>query len=166
MNPVKPTFHELLRDPVLALAFGFGTGLAPRAPGTFGTLVALPVFWLLSDQPLWLYLAVTLAISVSGIWICGYASAKLGVHDHGGIVWDELAGCLIAFIPLLLLPSPWPLWVGLMLGFGLFRLFDIAKPWPISWLDARVGGGGGIMVDDLLAGVDAALVLGLLLYFG
>ncbi len=100
-----------------------------------------------------MYLGLTLAVSVAGIWICRRASRQLGVHDHPGIVWDEFAGLLITMLPA---PSAWP-WV--LIGFGLFRLFDIWKPWPIRWADRRVKGGTGIMLDDVMAGVIAALVL-------
>lgn len=148
-----------LRNPVHLLAFGFGSGLAPRAPGTWGTLAAVPLWWALAQTPLWCYLAVTLAVCVAGVWICGRTSRDLGVHDHGGIVWDEIAGFLVTMIAA---PVSWP---AVLAGFALFRLFDIVKPWPIGWLDARVGGGAGIMVDDLLAGVYALVLLQLFLRF-
>lgn len=144
------------RDPVLWLAFGFGTGLARFAPGTFGTLPGVGLAALLGllatamGVPLPLVVLVALIILIPiGIWLCGAASHRLGVHDHGGIVFDEIVGVLI---PFLLVPvTPWTL----VLAFLWFRLFDIAKPWPIRWLDRHVRGGWGIMVDDLLAGVFA-----------
>ena len=147
------------RDPVHFLAFGFGSGLARKAPGTFGTLAAIPLYLLLAGLPLAGYtLAVALAFLL-GIWLCGRASADLGVHDHPGIVWDEFVGLWVA---LWAVPLDW-LW--LLLGFGLFRLFDILKPWPIGPLDRRVSGGFGIMIDDIVAGLMACACLHLLLWW-
>ncbi|QFY88366.1 phosphatidylglycerophosphatase A [Magnetovirga frankeli] len=149
-----------LRNPLHLLAFGFGSGLAPKAPGTFGTLAAIPFLLLLSLLPLGLYLlALALGLAL-GVWVCGRTSSDLGVHDHGGIVWDEFVGLWISFIAV-------PIgWQSLLLGFILFRLFDILKPWPIGWLDRRVAGGLGIMLDDVLAGVYAWCVLLLLGFVG
>ncbi len=144
---------RVFKDPVLWLAFGFGAGLAPRAPGTAGTLAAVPLYLWFSHSVPAVYLALTLAVAVAGIWICGAASARLGVHDHPGIVWDEIAGYLVTMIPA---PDGWE-WV--LAGFVLFRLFDIWKPWPISLADRKLEGGLGIMLDDLLAGGLAALIL-------
>jgi phosphatidylglycerophosphatase A len=141
------------------LALGFGSGLAPKAPGTFGTLAAVPLVALL----LWLgnsyLLAFVLAGSVLGVYLCGQTARDVGEHDHGAIVWDEIIGFGIT---MLWLPLHWQ---TLVLGFVLFRLFDIVKPWPISWLDKRLHGGLGIMLDDILAGVAALLLLHLLLPF-
>ncbi len=142
-----------LANPVHLLALGFGSGLAPKAPGTFGTLAAIPIYLLIAGLPLAAYLLLTLIACVAGIWICGRAARDFGVHDHPAIVWDEIAGFLITMIAA---PAGF---VWLVLGFLLFRLFDILKPWPIGWLDRRVGGGTGIMIDDIVAGVFAALVL-------
>ncbi|MBF0254870.1 MAG: phosphatidylglycerophosphatase A [Gammaproteobacteria bacterium] len=145
-----------LGNPLHLLAFGFGSGLAPKAPGTFGTLAAIPLLLLLSLLPLSGYL-LALALSFAlGIWFCERTSRDLGVHDHGGIVWDEFVGLFVTFIAV---PISWQ---SLLLGFVLFRLFDILKPWPIGWLDRQVQGGLGIMLDDLLAGVYAWLILLLL----
>ena len=138
------------------LAFGFGSGLSQKAPGTMGTLAAIPLWWLLAQLPLSTYLVVVLVAAVAGILICGRAADRLGVHDHGGIVWDEFVGFWIAMAAL---PVTWQ---SLILGFVLFRLFDILKPWPISWLDRRVSGGFGIMIDDVIAGIAAAGVITLL----
>ena len=144
---------QVFRSPVLLLGFGFGAGLAPRAPGTVGTLAAIPLYLALSHFSLGVYLALVIGISLAGIWICQRAADRLGVHDHPGIVWDEFAGFLVTMTPA---PVSW-LWT--LVGFGLFRLFDIWKPWPISWVDRHCKGGLGIMLDDLLAGGFAALVL-------
>ncbi len=155
MNPT--TKH--LRQPVHALALGFGSGLAPKAPGTFGTLAALPLYWLLSGLPLAAYIAVVVVAAVVGVWICDRSAKDLGVHDHPAIVWDEFVGFWITMIA-----APVS-WVSVILGFALFRLFDVLKPWPISWLDKHVSGGLGIMVDDILAGVIACGCLHVCLAF-
>lgn len=147
-----------MKNPVHFLAFGFGSGLAPKAPGTFGTLAALPVWWLAAQLPLWGYVVVLLAVIAVGPYLCGRTAEDLGVHDHGGIVWDEIAGFLVT---MLLVPVSW---YTALAGFLLFRLFDIAKPWPIGWLDRQVEGGTGIMVDDLVAGLYALGCLHLLLW--
>lgn len=146
---------QILRDPLLLLAFGFGSGLAKKAPGTFGTLVAVPICLLLEPMGLTVYSLVTLVAVLAGIYICDQAAKKLQVHDFGGIVWDEVAGLMITLwgVPLT--------WQNLLLGFALFRLFDIVKPWPIRWLDRHVQGGFGIMIDDVLAGLMAAVFLSL-----
>jgi phosphatidylglycerophosphatase A len=147
------TARQILRDPLLFLAFGFGSGLSRYMPGTLGSLAALPLFYLLHNQPSWLYGFDTLFCMIAGVWICARAAQKLGEHDYGGIVWDEVVGMLIT-----LYGCDWA-WPQVVLGFVWFRLFDILKPWPIRWLDRRVPGGLGIMLDDVLAGVLAALAL-------
>lgn len=139
--------------PTHLLAFGFGAGCSPKAPGTMGTLVAVAIYLPLSHLALPVYAAVLGLVIAAGIWLCDSATRDLGVHDHPGIVWDEIAGFLLTMLGA---PAGWP-W--LVAGFVLFRLFDIWKPWPIGWLDRRVGGGLGIMLDDLVAGAFAALCL-------
>ncbi|WP_158769204.1 phosphatidylglycerophosphatase A [Paraglaciecola sp. L1A13] len=150
-----------LANPVHFLALGFGSGLAPKAPGTFGTIAAIPLVCLLAySTSLSGYLLVTLVASIVGIWLCGKTAKDMMVHDDSSIVWDEIAGLLITMIAV-------PLsWQTLLLGFVLFRLFDILKPWPISYLDARVHGGFGIMIDDVLAGFFALILMHLTLYCG
>ena len=150
---------EIIRDPVHWLAFGFGSGCSPWAPGTFGTLAAIPVFLLLNGTPLWLYLFITLMMFFIGIWLCGKTTRKLGVHDHSGIVWDEIVGYLVTMIAA---PQGW-LWI--LIGFVLFRFFDILKPWPISVADKRISGGFGIMIDDVIAGFFAFAVLQIIAYY-
>jgi phosphatidylglycerophosphatase A len=147
--------RTVLTDPVHILAFGFGTGLSPVAPGTVGSLVGILFAWLTLDLGLPVQLVIAAAIALSGIWICGESARRIGVHDHGGIVWDEIAGM---YITLLVAP---PTIAGWVLGFALFRAFDIAKPWPIRDLDHRLGGGLGIMLDDLAAALYALILLGL-----
>lgn len=146
----------LLRDPVHLLALGFGAGLSPVAPGTFGTLVALPLAWGLLRLPLGVAVVIVAMLVVGGIRICGESARRLDCHDHPGIVWDEIA----AFAALALVLPPGLIWLGI--GFGLFRLFDIVKPWPIRDLDHRLAGGLGIMLDDLAAAVYAAIAARLL----
>lgn len=143
----------MLRDPRHFLSLGFGSGLAPKAPGTFGTLAALPCWYVLQLLPTASYIVVLLAAFALGVYLCGETAKALGVHDHGGIVWDEFVGLWIA---LFLLPSGW-YWP--LLGFALFRLFDIWKPWPISLLDKNIHGGLGIMIDDVVAGFYAFFVI-------
>jgi phosphatidylglycerophosphatase A len=147
------------RDPIQLAACGFGAGLVPVAPGTFGTLVALPLWWLLQPLALPLYLAVIAVLTLVGIWLCERAARAMGVHDHPAIVWDEIVGYLVTMIAA---PAGW---LPALLGFALFRFFDILKPWPIRVADHKVGGGFGIMLDDLVAGLFAAIVLQLVLYF-
>ncbi len=146
----------LLKNPVHFLSLGFGSGLAPYAPGTFGTLAAIPLYLLLQPLGIGVYLVVTFLAFLVGIWLCGETANALGVHDHSGIVWDEIVGYLITMIAV-------PLnWKWILLGFLLFRLFDIAKPWPIKWVDSKVSGGLGIMLDDVLAGFFALIALHLI----
>jgi len=144
---------RLLLHPVDCLALGFGSGLMPHAPGTAGTLVAIPLYLLLQTLALNLYLPLVIGLFLLGIPICAHTARRLGVHDHPGIVWDEIVGYLVTMT---LAP---PGWVWVAAGFVLFRIFDVIKPWPISWCDRRVHGGFGIMLDDLLAGVMAAAAL-------
>ena len=147
--------RTVMTDPVHFLAFGFGTGLAPFAPGTFGSLPGILLFWLTMDFGLYVQLGVAAAISLAGIWICGESARRIGVHDHGGIVWDEIAGMYLT-----LMVAPFSVF-GWILAFGLFRVMDIVKPWPIRDLDHRIGGGVGIMLDDLAAALYAAILLAL-----
>ncbi len=147
--------RTVLTDPVHFLAFGFGTGLAPFAPGTFGSIPGVILFWLTLEFGLYVQLSVAAALVISGIWISGESARRIGVHDHGGIVWDEIAGMYIT-----LLVAPLNV-IGWILAFVLFRVMDIVKPWPIRDLDHRIGGGVGIMLDDLVAALYAALLLGL-----
>lgn len=154
IGQTRLTAAQIMRDPILFLAFGFGSGLAKKAPGTCGTVAALPVYWLLMqfNSPWW-YGGLTLLLTLLGIWLCDVAAKMLGEHDFGGIVWDEIAGFLITMS---CVPATWQ---NILAGFVLFRLFDIVKPWPIKWIDQKVAGGFGIMLDDVIAGVFAGLCL-------
>jgi len=152
---------QVFGDPVHFFAFGFGAGLAPVAPGTFGTLVAVPIELALRPLGMGVRVTVVLVVCALGVWLCGESARRLGAHDHPGIVWDEIAGYLLA---MLAAPPGWP-WV--IAGFLLFRLFDILKPWPIRELDHGIGGGTGIMLDDIVAGLFAgALILAARAYLG
>lgn len=155
----RPQWRQLSRNPVQFAAFGFGAGLSRKAPGTAGTLAAVPLYFLLLLLPRPWGLCAVVAMALGGIWICGRASRDLGGLDHPGIVWDEIVGFLIAMSAVTFS------WLNLAAGFLLFRLFDIAKPWPISWLDRNVKGGLGIMLDDIAAGIFAGAVLYLINYF-
>ena len=151
MKPVKVEPNWF--NPIHLLAFGLGSGAAPKAPGTWGTLAAVLIYWPLSQLSPEHYLLMLLVTSVMGIYICGQTARDLGVHDHGSIVWDEFVGF---WITMFAAPVGW-VWV--VVGFVLFRFFDIIKPWPISWIDKKITGGVGIMLDDVIAGVMAAVVL-------
>lgn len=152
----KPAFD--LTQPVQFLALGFGSGLAPKAPGTFGTLAAIPVFLLLTmlmPTPLPYAIAV-IVMGFAGIYICGKTADDVGVHDHPAIVWDEFVGF---FITMFMVPVSWQ---SILVGFILFRIFDILKPWPISFIDKNMTGGLGIMFDDVLAGIFALGIMQLI----
>lgn len=145
-----------LKDPVQFLALGFGSGLAPKAPGTFGTLAAVPCFLLMSGLTPLIYAAIVLVVCIAGIYICEKTANDVGVHDHGAIVWDEFAGL---FITMFMVPVSWQ---SVVVGFILFRVFDIAKPWPISIADKKLTGGFGIMFDDILAGLFSLAIMHML----
>lgn len=153
------SISQILKNPTLFLAFGFGFGLVKKAPGTFGTLAAIPVYLLFAQTPFWLYSVLTIIATFVGIKICDDAAKLLGEHDFNGIVWDEIAGYLITmwFVPFS--------WQAVLIGFVLFRFFDILKPFPIKWIDKHVEGGFGIMLDDVLAGIFAGGILLLLSRF-
>ena len=154
-QPLAPT---PFRSPVQFLAFGFGSGLFPKAPGTAGTLVAVPLYLLVSGLNLPAYSLFIVVTALLGIWICDVASRQLGVHDHPGIVWDEFVGY---WITMWAVPVDW---VWIVAGFVVFRVYDIAKPWPVGPLDKKVKGGFGIMIDDVLAGIMACGTLHLALW--
>lgn len=142
-----------LKNPINFLALGLGSGLSPKAPGTAGSLLAVCLYMLFLQQlPLWAFLGIILVAAFAGIAICGYTAKQLGVDDHPAIVWDEFAGQWIALICVVD-------WVSALGAFVLFRIFDIAKPGPIGWLDKKLHSGLGIMADDLLAGIAALLSL-------
>ncbi len=149
----------------LAVATAGGAGYAPKAPGTAGTVVAIPLVVVLYQAGPALFLVATVALVCLGIWAAERTCRLYAAEDVQLIVIDEVAGYLVTLAPFCLGP-PGPSWAHLVVGFGLFRLFDIVKPWPVSWVDRHVHGGVGVMLDDLLAGAYAALVLGLLHWLG
>jgi phosphatidylglycerophosphatase A len=149
----KVNFKELLKRPACFLGLGFGSGLAPIAPGTFGTLAAIPIYLLMQSLSLTLYLVLTTLAFIVGIWICQQSADWLGKEDPSAVVWDEIVGYLITMIAA---PTGW-LWI--VLGFVFFRFFDILKPWPINLADREIHGGLGIMVDDVIAGIFAGILL-------
>ena len=140
------------------VALGFGVGTVPVAPGTIGTIVAIPFYLMIQNAPALWYAAIVLAMFVLGMWICRATERDLGAHDHPAIVWDEIVGYLITMF---LAP---PGWIWVVLGFILFRLFDIWKPFPIRAFEQHTHGGLGIMLDDALAGLYALLSLQALAY--
>jgi phosphatidylglycerophosphatase A len=155
--------RALLATPAGWLACGFGSGLTPVAQGTFGSLAALLPWLLLRQLPLPWYVLVLLSGFAIGVWACDIAGRAIDVDDHRSLVWDEFIGQWIALIPLLLpalLPVSGFQWWMVVAGFALFRLFDVWKPWPIRWMDRHLKGGMGVMVDDVVAGIFAAVVLG------
>ena len=168
MNDKKTLSSEqrraLLSSPAGWIACGFGAGLTVWAQGTFGSLAALlPWLWL---RHLWMpfYIAVVVIAFAVGVWACGVGGRAVGVDDHRSLVWDEFVGQWVALTPLMLptlVPSLWSLRWLVLAGFVLFRLFDVWKPWPIRWMDRHLKGGMGVMVDDVVAGIFAAVVLAL-----
>ncbi len=161
----NPISRISLSNPWHLLATGFGSGLSPVVPGTMGTLASVPFYLLLVQLPLPAYVFVVIAASVIGVKICQVTSDDMKVHDHGSIVWDEFAGFWITMAVVPLFNLPIFDWKWILTGFVLFRFFDMVKPWPIGWLDKRVHGGLGIMVDDLVAGVMSAICLGFVGYW-
>ena len=149
-----PSWRFILRNPLHFLAFGCGAGLFPGAPGTAGTVLAFPLFWYLSPHlaPVE-YMLLIAALFVLGIWICGKTGKDLGIHDHSGIVWDEI----VAFLLVLYFTPDTLLWQAF--AFLLFRIFDVLKPPPIGYFDKTVRGGFGVMLDDLIAACYTLLCL-------
>lgn len=152
----KKVLNKIWRSPIYFLAFGFGTGLSKKAPGTWGTCAGIPLYVLLEHTSSFIYLGLLGCAFLFGVRICQRVSDDLGVDDYPGIVWDEIVGYLVTMFSL-----PFNM-TWMLLGFALFRFFDIIKPQPIRWLDRHIHGGWGIMLDDLLAGIAACAVLHLI----
>ena len=144
---------KVWQDPGYFIAFGFGSGLMPIAPGTWGTLAALPVYLLLTSLSPSVYLLITLGLFLLGVWVSERVTRDLGEEDYSGIVWDEVVGYLLT-----MLGAPVGI-IWMIVGFFLFRFFDILKPYPIRLIDTHVKGGLGVMLDDVLAAVPACLIL-------
>ncbi len=151
--PPASSLPSIWRNPIHFIAFGFGVGVIPWAPGTFGTLLAIPFYLLMANMPFGLYASLTGLFILLAIVICHVAARELNVHDHPGMVLDEVVGYLLT-----MLGAP-PGWLWVIIGFVLFRIFDIWKPWPIGWIDRKVSGGFGIVLDDLLAAVYSLVIL-------
>lgn len=147
---------SVFQDPIYFIAFGFGSGLMPTAPGTWGTLAAIPLYLILMGTHWAVYLSFTLIAFILGVWVCEKVSQDLGVHDYKGIVWDEVVGYLLTMF----MAPKGVKWI--ICGFILFRIFDIWKPQPIDYVDQKVRCGFGIMLDDVLAAVPAWLLMQLL----
>ncbi len=149
----RKIIDKVWHQPFYFIAFGFGSGLIPKAPGTWGTCAAIPLFFLFSLLSWPLYAVLVMLAFFFGIYVCDVVARDVGVPDHSGIVWDEMVGY---WITMFMAPAGWQ-WV--LSGFVLFRFFDILKPWPIRWIDQKVHGGLGIMLDDVLAAIPAWLLL-------
>ena len=147
-----------MAHPAHFMSLGFGSGLAPKAPGTFGTLVGLPLFWLISGLTFYAQIGIIVLLFFVGIYCCDKTGKALGVSDHGGIVWDEIVAIMLV---LTITPMQWQWWI---VAFLLFRLFDIWKPYPICYFDAKLKNGFGVMFDDLLAAIYAILVMKFILW--
>lgn len=145
--------RSIWTNPIHFIACGFGAGLLPWVPGTWGTLVAIPIYFILIQFPLWFYITITVLFNIAGIWLCGVTNRDFGTDDHPAAVWDEIAAFLIVLIAV-----P-PKWYYIAIGFVLFRIFDIWKPWPIRWVDKNVHGGFGVMLDDIIAAIFAFIIL-------
>lgn len=154
----SPTLQFLLQHPAHFFGLGFGSGLARKAPGTFGTLVGYPLFWLISVYAFNTQFIIISALFLIGIYFCDVTGKALGVSDHGGIVWDEIVAMMLV---LAFTPNQWRWWLS---AFILFRLFDIWKPYPIKQFDAKLKNGFGVMFDDLLAAIYAIICLQLILW--
>lgn len=149
---------RLLLNPLHMLSLGFGSGLSPKMPGTMGTVIAVGLYLLMPDVDWMIYLGIIFISLIAGVFLCDYTAKALKVHDHPAIVWDEIVGY---FITMFMVPKN-GLWI--LVGFILFRLFDIWKPWPISVADKRLKGGLGIMLDDVIAGIFALIIIQIFLY--
>jgi phosphatidylglycerophosphatase A len=153
LNTVPPLPDSMWKKPTHFIAFGFGTGALPVAPGTFGTLIAIPFYLAIQSLHLSTYIAIVLLITLGSIWLCDKVTKEIGIHDHQGMCLDEIVGYLVTMCGA---PHGWQ-WV--VIGFLLFRLFDIWKPQPIRYIDEHVSGGFGIILDDLLAAVYSCIIL-------
>ena len=154
-NSVK---QIVLRNPIHLISFGFGAGLSPVAPGTMGTLIAIPIYYYLTAFAPVIYLLFVGILFFLGCWCAAKTCDALNTHDHPGIVIDEIVGFLIT---MLFVPTTW-YWI--ILGFLFFRLFDIWKPWPISAVDQRIKGGIGIMLDDVIAALYGLLSMHIVIW--
>lgn len=153
---VPPVPDTIWQKPTHFIAFGFGTGALPYAPGTFGTLIAIPFYLALQNLPWTIYLGILFAVILGSIWLCHRVAKEINVHDHQGMCLDEVVGYLVTMFN-----APHGL-IWVLLGFGLFRFFDIVKPWPISYMDEKIPGGAGVILDDVAAGIFSCAILQIL----
>ncbi|NBX85607.1 MAG: phosphatidylglycerophosphatase A [Gammaproteobacteria bacterium] len=158
-NP-KNNIRKVFTDPRYFIGFGFGSGLLPKAPGTWGTLITIPLVFMLSYTPLYVYSLATLLLFILGAIASDQISREIGIHDFGGVNIDEVVGFLLVMLPF---PCNWQY---LFVGFILFRIFDILKPFPIGWVDKHIHGGFGMMFDDVIASLMTVLVMLLIQYGG
>lgn len=152
--------RKVWTDPRYFIGYGFGTGLLPKMPGTWGTLMAIPIYLVLAKFNLLAYLLMLLLIGIYAVSVSEALSKEIGLHDDPGMNIDEIVGYLIT-----MMAGPMTWW-GVILGFAYFRLFDIWKPWPIGWVDQKVKGGFGMILDDVIAGLAALLALQLTYWIG
>ncbi len=157
-SKIPPIPETVWQNPLHFVAFGFGTGTLPFAPGTFGTLIAIPFYLAMEHLSPLMYLLITILVTLVSIWICNKVTNEIGVEDHQGMNLDEIVGFLVTMF---YAPHGWH-WI--VLGFLLFRLFDIWKPWPVRYVDEHMTGGLGIILDDVLAGIYSCLILQLLAF--
>lgn len=155
-QPLTP--KSIWQNPLYFIAFGFGSGALPYAPGTWGTLMAIPFYLALQTLPLIAYLIITLVIIIGSIWLCDKISREINIHDHPGMCIDEIVGFLVTMIGI----PPSLSWI--ILGFLLFRLFDIWKPQPVRYIDKNIGGGLGMILDDIVAGIYACIILHIIVW--
>jgi phosphatidylglycerophosphatase A len=147
--------RKVWTDPRYFIGYGLGTGLLPKMPGTWGTLLAIPVYLVMARFNWEAYLIILLLITIYAVSVSDSLSKEIGLHDDPGMNVDEIVGYLVT---MLIAPNTW---AAIILGFVYFRVFDIWKPWPIRWVDDKVKGGFGMILDDLLAGIAAMLLLNL-----
>lgn len=145
-------------NPIHFIGCGFGFGTFPYFPGTIGTLISIPLIFLLSHTPLWFYLTACVILFLFGVYCCGITNRDFGTDDHPAAVFDEFATFPVAMIAI---PTTW---YFLLIAFLLFRFFDIVKPWPIRWVDKNVHGGFGVMLDDLLAAFATLIIMQFILH--
>ena len=158
-HPMNPNFRFLITNPCHFVALGLGSGLIPKAPGTFGTMLGFPIYFLIQSQSYWIYILTVIALFFVGAYCAGVTARNLNQHDHRSIVIDEVVGILIG---LFMCPADWRWWLAV---FILFRIFDIYKPFPINLIDQRVTGGKGVMLDDVLAGVFTLIIIQIAVFF-
>ena len=149
----KPVPRSVWTDPIHFIACGFGVGVIPWMPGTFGTLAGVVLYWMLSPLPVWAYVLITAVLVVIGVFICDKTNRDFGTDDHPAAVWDEIAS-----FPIVMIAVP-RTWYFILIGFLLFRFFDIVKPWPIGWIDKNIHGGVGVMLDDVVAALFSWVIL-------